>query len=103
VGYAQNEDEEYRAIWWTPTRGLENLNTRFASLLGDGSILWTARAVSADGRYIVGRGYNASRDRFEAFLLDTVPEPASAFLLVSMLAGGLCLCRRLRGSSPPIG
>jgi len=87
VGYAQNADEEYRAILWTPQRGLENLNARFAALLADGSILWTARAVSADGRYIVGRGYNAATGRFEAYLLDTVPEAQSLTLLIGLLLG----------------
>jgi len=87
VGYAQNAEEEYRAIIWTPQRGLENLNERFAALLADGSILWVARAVSADGRYIVGRGYNAASGRFEAYLLDTIPEPTSLTMLIGLLLG----------------
>jgi hypothetical protein len=41
-------------------------------LLGDtGSVLGGASAVSSDGRYIVGTGYNAATGRYEAFLLDT--------------------------------
>jgi len=60
-----------RAYRWTETRGMENLNTVYASLLADGSQLYSAQAISADGRFIVGRGYNAATDRREAFLLDT--------------------------------
>jgi hypothetical protein len=33
-------------------------------------LVW-AYAISPDGRYIVGRGYNAATGRTEAFLLDT--------------------------------
>jgi hypothetical protein len=50
---------------------MENLNITYASLLTPGSFLWDARAISPDGRYIVGSGYNAATGRSEAFLLDT--------------------------------
>jgi hypothetical protein len=50
---------------------MEDLNTTYASLLTPGSVLIEARAISSDGRYIVGRGYNAVTGRYEAFLLDT--------------------------------
>ncbi len=40
-------------------------------LLTPGSVLREARAISPDGRYIVGGGYNAATGRTEAFLLDT--------------------------------
>ena len=50
---------------------MEDLNTTYASLLTDGSILGLARSISPDGRYIVGDGYNAATRRVEAFLLDT--------------------------------
>jgi probable HAF family extracellular repeat protein len=33
------------------------------------------RAISPDGRYIVGQGYNAATGRYEAFLLDTQFSP----------------------------
>ncbi len=60
-----------RAYRWTPERGMENLNRVYTSLLTDGSQLLSANAISADGRYIVGVGYNATASRTEAFLLDT--------------------------------
>jgi hypothetical protein len=50
---------------------MEDLNLTYAHLLTDGSELWEAYAISPDGRYIVGRGYNAATGREEAFLLDT--------------------------------
>jgi hypothetical protein len=50
---------------------MEDLNTTYASLLTNGSVLWVARAISPDGRYIVGDGYNAATGSQEAFLLDT--------------------------------
>ena len=71
VGYARNAAGQDRAFRWTASGGMENLNTTYASLLTDGSVLREARAISPDGRYIVGRGYNAATRRYEAFLLDT--------------------------------
>jgi hypothetical protein len=50
---------------------MEDLNITYAHLLTDDSVLWTANAISPDGRYIVGTGYNAATGREEAFLLDT--------------------------------
>ncbi len=50
---------------------MEDLNTTYASLLTNGSWLVRASAISPDGRYIVGAGYNAATGRAEAFLLDT--------------------------------
>jgi probable HAF family extracellular repeat protein len=60
-----------RAFRWTASDGMEDLNTTYANLLTPGSRLWEARAISPDGRYIVGEGYNADTGRDEAFLLDT--------------------------------
>ena len=59
------------AFRWTAARGMENLNATYADLLADRSLLEAAYAISPDGRYIVGRGYNAATRRREAFLLDT--------------------------------
>ncbi len=71
VGWAQNAREEARAFRWVEGQGREDLNITYASLLTDGSRLEYAYAISPDGRYIVGEGYNASTGRREAFLLDT--------------------------------
>jgi probable HAF family extracellular repeat protein len=93
VGWAANAAGRGRAFRWTASRGMEDLNTTYASLLTNGSVLREARAISPDGRYIVGWGYNAATDRIEAFLLDTVPEPASLLALGAGLVG-LLLRRR---------
>jgi probable HAF family extracellular repeat protein len=61
----------YSAFRWTASGAMEDLNMTYASLLTNGSVLWEARAISPDGRYIVGYGYNAATNRNEAFLLDT--------------------------------
>ena len=66
-------ESDGRAFRWTASGGMENLNTTYASLLTNGSVLWLARAISPDGRYIVGYGRNAATGRYEAFLLDTGP------------------------------
>jgi len=74
VGYAQNAARQLRAFRWTASGGMEDLNTTYASLLTNGSRLEWALAISPDGRYIVGAGYNAATGRSrEAFLLDTGP------------------------------
>jgi probable HAF family extracellular repeat protein len=73
VGWAQNAAGYDHAFRWTASGGMEDLNTTYASLLTNGSVLIEARAISPDGRYIVGYGYNAATRRWEAFLLDTGP------------------------------
>jgi probable HAF family extracellular repeat protein len=75
VGCAQNAAGQYRAVRWTAS-GIEDLNITYASLLTNGSALSVASAISPDGRYIVGWGYNAATGREEAFLLDTQECPS---------------------------
>jgi probable HAF family extracellular repeat protein len=71
VGWAENAAGQDRAFRWTAAGGMEDLNITYAHLLTDGSELYRANAISPDGRYIVGQGYNAATGREEAFLLDT--------------------------------
>jgi uncharacterized membrane protein len=92
-----DEQSQERAFLWTVSRGLEDLNRVYASLLTDGSVLEYARAISADGRYIVGYGWNATALRTEAFLLDTVPEPSS-FVALGVGLFAIALRRRHRRS-----
>ena len=73
VGWAYNAAGWERAFRWTASRGMEDLNTTYASLLTNGSVLIYANAISPDGRYIVGKGWNAATRRWEVFLLDTCP------------------------------
>jgi probable HAF family extracellular repeat protein len=73
VGGAWNAEGQWRAFRWTAAGGMEDLNTTYASLLTNGSVLRTAYAISPNGRYIVGFGYNAATGRGEAYLLDTRP------------------------------
>jgi len=71
VGWAYNAARQDRPFRWTASVGMEDLNTTYASLLTNGSVLWKVRAISPDGRYIAGFGRNAATGRDEAFLLDT--------------------------------
>jgi probable extracellular repeat, HAF family len=71
VGWALNADWQWRAFRWTASGGMEDLNTTYASLLTNGSVLSVASAISPDGRYIAGWGWNAATGRTEAYLLDT--------------------------------
>jgi probable HAF family extracellular repeat protein len=74
VGKARNAAGQSRPFRWTASAdGMEDLNTTYASLLTNGSMLWEARAISPNGRYIAGYGMNAVTGRDEAFLLDTQP------------------------------
>ncbi len=59
-----------RAFRWTLNGGMEDLNQTYASLLTGGYLI-EARAISPDGRYIVGNGFHAATGRTKAFLLDT--------------------------------
>jgi probable HAF family extracellular repeat protein len=71
VGWAENAVGTWHAFRWTAARGMEDLNLTYAHLLTNGSDLYRAHAISPDGRYIVGWGWNTATRRFEAFLLDT--------------------------------
>ncbi len=71
VGYAANASNSDRAFRWTAATGMEDLNQTYASLLTNNSRLDIATAITPDLRYIVGRGWNTSMSRQEAFLLDT--------------------------------
>jgi probable HAF family extracellular repeat protein len=90
VGWAENAAGQLRAFRWTAAGGMEDLNITYADLLTLGSWLEQARAISPDGRYIVGYGYNADTGRFEGYLLDTIPEPASLLALGVGLQGWRC-------------
>jgi probable HAF family extracellular repeat protein len=106
VGGAYNAAGQQRAFRWTAEGGMEDLNITYACLLTDGSVLKGATAISPDGRYIVGQGYNAATNRNEAFLLDTrqgTPSltltPATATLPVGCthtLTAALCLVPGVR-------
>jgi probable HAF family extracellular repeat protein len=63
VGWAENAAGYQRAFRWTAAGGMEDLNITYAHLLTDGSVLLEARAISPDGRYIAGQGYNAATGR----------------------------------------
>ncbi len=70
VGFSLTSDRERRAVMWGSTAiNTLDLNVLYDSLL-NGSLLVEARAISPDGRFIVGYGYNAQTERDEAFLLD---------------------------------
>ncbi len=72
VGRASTSQYDYlHAFRWTASGGMEDLNTTYAPLLTHGSVLFEATAISPDGRYIVGMGWNGAMGRLEAFLLDT--------------------------------
>jgi probable HAF family extracellular repeat protein len=71
VGWGVDAQNRYVAFRWTQNGGMEDLNQTYASLLQNGSRLGSAGAISPDGCYIVGWGYNAATGRSEAFLLIT--------------------------------
>jgi probable HAF family extracellular repeat protein len=73
VGWANDATGQTCAFRWTESSGMEDLNITYAHLLTRGSRLQEATAVSPDGRFIAGRGYNAATRRTEPFLLDTCP------------------------------
>jgi probable HAF family extracellular repeat protein len=96
VGAANDSSEELRAFRWINGVGMQDLNAVYASLIGSGSWLEQAFSISPNGRYITGVGYNATTGQFEAYLLDTVPEPNSLLALGGGLAAILARRRRQR-------
>ncbi|MEO0025467.1 MAG: hypothetical protein ABIK54_01735 [candidate division WOR-3 bacterium] len=73
VGWSERSQGNWGAFRWTAQGGMEDLNVTYAQLLTPGSVLRDAMAISPDGRFIAGRGYNAATGRDEAYLLDTGP------------------------------
>jgi probable HAF family extracellular repeat protein len=68
-----NWADDWHAFRWRDGV-MEDLNDTYASLLTDGSYLRVAYAISPDGRYIVGYGYQVGGGSYgKAFLLDTGP------------------------------
>ncbi|MCS7310034.1 MAG: hypothetical protein NZ741_07410 [Armatimonadetes bacterium] len=92
VGWAEKAPGAREAFRWSPSTGVQNLNHTFALLLTDGSVLSLAHAISPNGRYIAGEGYNATTQRSEAFLLDTYEELATGIygsVVLSDFAGNV--------------
>lgn len=108
VGEASNSDRRLHAFRWTPARGMEDLNQTYAHLLpGDPiSHLAAGAAITPNGRYIVGWGFNLVLTRGAmremGYTLDTVCplEPfgdidcdgcvSDADLIAVLMAWGCC-------------
>jgi probable HAF family extracellular repeat protein len=73
VGWAENAAGQLHAFVWTAAGGMKDLDTFYLPdyFRYDGWYL-AAYAISADGRYIVGNGYNASSGRIVGFSLKTM-------------------------------
>jgi probable HAF family extracellular repeat protein len=69
VGTATDTLYEDNAFYWYDGV-IQNLNLTYTGIIPFGSKLTSANAISNNGRYIVGQGYNNSTNRNEAFLLD---------------------------------
>lgn len=69
VGKGRLLGAQEQALYWQNGQ-VKFLNVEFASLLSDGSSLLSATAISPNGRYIAGIGYDAKNQRYEAFQLD---------------------------------
>jgi probable HAF family extracellular repeat protein len=69
VGTATDTLYEDNAFYWY-LGVIENLNATYSGIISFGSKLTSAYAISNNGRYIVGEGFNIAKLRTEAFLLD---------------------------------
>lgn len=68
------ETIEVQPFRWTEQGGMHSLNQLYAALLQGQSSLRSARAISSNGRYIVGQGRNSfGPAAWEAYVLDTCP------------------------------
>jgi probable HAF family extracellular repeat protein len=70
VGYSYTQNGLENAFIWTPNLGMKNLNDIYSNLIPSTGKLTYATSISADGRYIVGTGYQSNPEKYEAFLLD---------------------------------
>ena len=71
VGEYSPTTNNRRAFVWTNANGIEDLNTKYASLLTGTGKFVAATSISNNGRFIVGHGINPATSRASAFLLDT--------------------------------
>lgn len=69
VGEATDQFGDYSAFYWY-LGVIEDLNITYSWLISSGSRLTSARAISTDGRFIVGEGFNIETNQNEAFILD---------------------------------
>ena len=70
VGSAYDANGQQSAFLWE-NGVMSDLNVIYDSLLSWNSRLWTANAISPDGRFIVGAGKRTGATNMEAFILDT--------------------------------
>lgn len=88
VGIGPDGSRFTGAFIWDSTNGMRNLQDVLTSELGLDLTGWSlnwAKGISADGRTIIGAGYNPSGD-IEGWIA-TIPEPSTAVLLAIGLAG----------------
>jgi probable HAF family extracellular repeat protein len=86
-----NNDGRFGAFIWTSATGMRNLQDMLVNDLGYNLTGWSlgfAQGISADGRWVVGRGINPS-GQDEAYLANIapIPEPSSVALAGLGLAG----------------
>jgi probable HAF family extracellular repeat protein len=78
------------AFIWDETNGMRRLDTVLSVDLGLDLTDWellSAEGISADGRTIVGTGYNPIHGAFIASWIAVIPEPDTALLVMTGLLG----------------
>lgn len=92
VGYGETPFDRLEAILWDPTNGLRSMDEALSNLGLDltGWTLTEARAISADGKVVVGVGRNPS-GYLEGWMASSdfwpVPEPSTALLVLAGMVG----------------
>jgi len=77
VGASSDGLQQQRAVRWTRSGEIEDLNMVYQDLIQGSGILLDASGISPNGRYIVGWGQRRGGPLFEAFLLDTGERPCT--------------------------
>lgn len=95
VGEAEDNDGNLRAFLWTPTLGIQDINTYLPSLGVDLTdwVLNVAFTVSADGNWIGGIGVYQGTDTGFVANITPVPEPSTWAMTVAAIACGGALTR----------
>jgi probable HAF family extracellular repeat protein len=103
VGSSENAQGQLRAVLWTEQRGMTDLNQRYSALLSAGSFLEDAQFVSETRRFVVGRGYNAQRQRYEWFVLDMGAEWIGRLHWLGTLGGRASMATGVSDSGVVVG